>query len=310
MNIGRHRLWNLAVLAIVAVILAISGTLLYLCYRQAVILAYPPRIAAPTALSLNTDSPWRDVSFTTSDGLRLDGWYLPPSGPDSDTPGPAVIFVHGHGANRQQHQREANLLAGEGYGVLLFDLRNHGSSEGSVTSMGYFETEDVRAAFDFMSAQPEVDPLRIGLYGHSMGAATVIRAMARIPQARILIVSAPYTDFLGLTQDGIRIRTGLPAFPFAQLIVWMTGQASGADLFDLRPIDDMAQITPRPVLILHGDADFIVPVEHGRRLYDAAQGAKVFYAAPGVGHPGLFAADPDEFSRQVLPFLAEHLRDD
>jgi uncharacterized protein len=301
MTPARRRLRNLTLFAVVALLLAVSGTLLYLCYTQALLLAYPVRAGGAQAADPGVNG--QAVSFTNEDGLRLDGWYAPP-----DEDGAALVLVHGHAAERGQYRQEIAALTARGYGVLVFDLRNHGTSEGEVTSMGYYEIGDVRAAFDFLAAQPEVNPERIALYGHSMGAATAVRSMARIPQARALLITAGFADFADLARDGVRIRTGLPGTPFAEIIVWMTGRMAGADLFTLNPEEDIAQIAPRPVMIVHGDLDVVVPVTHGERLYAAAGEPKTLHIIPGAGHAYLLASDPDFFAGEVLPFLDEHLR--
>lgn len=305
-----QRFLRLFVFGSVSLTLAVTATLLYLCFQQAMFLAYPDRRTVEiTPAELNApalaEADWRAVDFFTMDGLRLEGWFFPPD----EAPGPVMILIHGHAASRLDFVAEANLLVENGYGALLFDLRNHGSSEGKVTSMGYYELEDALAAFAFVSEQPETDPLRIGLYGHSMGGAIAVRAMANLPEARVLVASAAYDDFLAVTQDGVRIRTGLPSFPFAQVIVWMTGRAAGADLFSVRPIEDMAQVGPRPVLILHGERDPIVPVSHGRRLYEIADEPKAAYIVEQAGHLSLFYVDEAAYTERILDFLDVYLRD-
>ena len=131
---------------------------------------------------------YEDVHFATPDGVNLEGWFIPA---DSNR---VVICNHFMGANRQgfpAHLREwrrntpgfeidflprYKALHDAGYNVLAYDLRNHGQSEGTITTLGYAEVDDVRGAVAYLLTRPEVNPKRIGLVGCSMGSAVAIRA--------------------------------------------------------------------------------------------------------------------------------------
>jgi len=249
----------------------------------------------------------QDVRFTTADDVTLRGWYYAPTHPSS---GATILFIHGHAGNRDQFHGEAAIFHEMGYGLLLFDLRNHGNSDDAPTTMGLHEIRDVQAAFDFLTTQPAVDPERIALYGHSMGAATAIRAMARIPQARALVASAPYATLHQVISDGVRSLTfGLLSFPFTEITQAATGQLSNADVHQVRPIDDIAGIAPRPVLIIHGTEDEIIPVTHGERIYAAAGEPKQFFPVTGATHNNSFATAGEDYSEIVVPFIEAALRD-
>jgi alpha-beta hydrolase superfamily lysophospholipase len=296
---ARRRIARLIIFALVALTLSVSAALLWLCYQQARALVYPARIAAAAGAP---GADWQDVVFSSEDGLRLEGWYTPP-----DERGAALIFVHGFGGSRQNLLPEAQFVAGHGYGALVFDLRNHGSSEGTVSSMGLHEVRDVQAAFAWLQSQPGVDPAHIGLYGASMGSATAIRAMPRLPEARLLVSEAGFADFVDAVGHGVRERTGLPGFPFANAILWFMGSEASADMFSQRPVDVIGSIAPRPVLIMHGTSDPLILVDHGQRLYDAAGEPKALYLAEGGAHTGLLRHNRAEYERVVLAFVRQYL---
>jgi uncharacterized protein len=284
------------------VFLLVGAVLVWLCYRQSQNLAYPISLVAPHTPTDFGITDWRDVTFQSEDGIQLSGWFVPPP----NTNGAVVLFVHGIGGNRELSMRESQLLYANGYGMLLFDLRACGTSGGQTASMGYWEALDVEAAFAFLAAQPEVNPDQIVVYGSSMGSATAIRAMVQIPSARGLIVESSFSSDVDVVGDGIHAQTGLPSFPFAQLITWLTGRESGANLFEMNPETDIAQIHV-PVLIMHGTIDGTIPVAHGQRLYAAANEPKELWLVEGAGHGGLIYADPQGFSDHVLPFLEQVL---
>ncbi|MFN8374207.1 MAG: alpha/beta fold hydrolase [Anaerolineae bacterium] len=295
-----RRIFKLVRFAVVLFVLMVSAVLLWMCHMQAQVLAHPAHSRpenTPDAVGITN---WQTVSFSAEDGTLLSAWYIPP-----DANGAALIYVHGIGGNRGA-LRELQLFARQGYGVLALDLRNCGDSAGSATSMGYFEALDVQAAYAFLAGQQGVQ--RIAVYGVSMGGATAVRAMSQLPDAAALIIESSYASVLDVVGDGVRARTGLPAFPFAQIILWLTGRESGADLFDVNSERDIAQIHV-PVLIMHGTADDTVPVSHGQRLYAAANEPKQLWLVEGAGHGGLLYADPQGYAAQVLPFLAAALLD-
>ncbi|MBC7871915.1 MAG: alpha/beta fold hydrolase [Chitinophagaceae bacterium] len=299
---------NLAVFSVLALSLGLMIALGGLSIIQAYSLAYPvhqpPDSALLDLLEINN---WENAVFTTQDGLRLEGWYIPPS-PNTD--GASLIFIHGHGSNRAHFLGELPIFLDAGYGVLLFDSRNHGMSEGRVTTMGLLEVQDVQAAFAWLIEQPEVNPERIGLYGASMGGATAILAMAEIPQARVLLVDGGYAAFSDVVAEGVRNVSGLPRFPFGDLIIQWTGLQSGENLYAVRSIDVIADITARPIFIMHGSSDPTIPVTHAERLYAAADEPKVLYIVPNGGHGGLMQRNPAEYKQRVLAFLATYLRGD
>ena len=282
--------------------------LVWLCNLQAKSLVHPRRLAPE---KLPTDygiADWEDVTFTTSDDVRLVGWFLPADEASVQyKDGAAVIFVHGIAGKRDDFLEVGSILVENGYGVLLFDLRNHGESGGDVTTMGLNEVRDVQAAFAFLTQHPEVDPQRIGIYGASMGGATAIRAMARIPEAKVLIADAAYESFQIVLESGVHDFTRITASPFSDLIMWFMADKGDFDPTQVRPIDDIGQISPRPILIIHGTRDPLIGVEHAHHLFEAAGEPKELYLVEGGGHGGLIRIEREEYIERILGFLDKYL---
>lgn len=299
----KHHWRNLTLSALAVVLVGVTVAVLWLSHAAATLFLHPARSQPTrTPADLGWDD-WEEVRFSTSDGLELGGWFIPP-GTQGD--GATLIFVHGHSANREEFLDEALMLSRYGYGALLIDLRNHGQSEGSITTLGYAEVEDVRAAMDYVLTRPETNPERIGLVGHSMGGATVIQAAARMPQVRAVIAHSAYASLTDVVKQSTQIY-GLPTFPFAPLIVWFGELESGIKAQEVRPIDDVAQIAPRAVLFIHGEQDTSIHVSNSLKLYQAAREPKALYLVPNAGHTGLFEANPSEYEEQVVNFLDAYL---
>lgn len=267
-----------------------------------------PKRTLPQSTPADLDiTNWEEVQFCSVDGLRLSGWFIPP---DPGKDGATLIFVHGLGGNRAELLTEAVTLAYYGYGALLFDLRNHGTSQGQITTLGFSEVEDVCGAVQFLGSRPEVNPQRIGVVGHSMGAVAAIRAAARIPQIRVVVAESAYTSLRDNIAQGLVAKTGLPPFLFAPIMIWLGERATGVKVDQVSPIRDVPKISPRAVLFLHGKRDQIVDSENSRRLYAAANEPKSLSVLDHSGHSGLLRSDTVAYNGHVVSFLERYLRCD
>lgn len=291
-NLVRFALLSLLASALVIVLVGLP-------YGRAYGLVHPARTPVertPAALGL----PYEDVQLRTSDGLRLAAWYLPPRH------GTVVIGVHGMAGNRSALLEEAQFLYEAGYGLLLLDLRNHGESEGEITTLGLYESRDVAAAVDFVRAR-EGESVRLAALGHSMGAAAVLLAAAEQPSIGAVIAVSPFTSLEDNVSEGIRSLTGLDPRFFGPLVLFWAQWLSGLDISTVRPVDVIDRISPRAVLLIHGAQDTTLPVRNSYQLYEAARPPKELVIYPQIGHGGFLALEPEHYRRTVLEFLAKHL---
>ena len=125
----------------------------------------------------NLGAGYEQVSLTTSDGLELAGWYVPSRN------GAAVIAFPG----RNGPQAHTRMLARHGYGVLLFDRRGQGESEGDPHGFGWEGEKDIKAAIEFLQRRPDVDPERIGGLGLSVGGELMLQAAAETDALKAVV---------------------------------------------------------------------------------------------------------------------------
>ena len=243
--------------------------------------------------------PLEDVSFTASDGVVLRGWYAPAKRRA------AVIFVSGGAANRMQPLPEARALVEHGFGVLLFDSRASGESDGELTTWGELEQRDLVAALDFVSARADVDPNKIGVQGLSIGGTTVALTAAKDPRAHAVLLNATWTSL----SDEVGYKFGKFG-PFSSWPAKWVFRHAGVDLDAVRPIDHIAEIAPRPLLILTGEVDTDTPVWVMDRLFAAARAPKDMWVVPGAGHGGYAEASPTEYTKRVVAFFEASLGPD
>jgi fermentation-respiration switch protein FrsA (DUF1100 family) len=218
------------------------------------------------------------------DHVSLKGWFIPGVLPDGRlTVDRMVVVVHGTRTNRESpgdHLLElTGALAHHGLGVLSFDMRGMGESPPAPLSMGNLEQRDVLGAVDFLRAGPlpfpELGrPRIIGGLGISMGAATLLLAAAREPAIQAIVSDSAYADAAPLLEREIPKRSvaivGRIPGALAPSALVMARLLYGVDLFDARPVDSIARLAPRPLLLIHGAVDDYVPISNFHQLNVAA----------------------------------------
>jgi hypothetical protein len=127
---------------------------------------------------------YRDVRIPAADGVTLAGWFILPQAPNRA----AIMVLHGSAANRLQSRWHVEALARAGYGVLTYDQRALGESTGTQQSAGWLDARDVPYVVDFLQAQPEVDPARIGAVGLSLGGQILIMAGPDEPRIKAFLI--------------------------------------------------------------------------------------------------------------------------
>ncbi len=276
--------------------IALSGALAYLVHRQLIIFTtarHPPLTKSPADFEL----PFEDVTLTTTDGLKLAGWYI------SGTRPHAIILVHGINANRAAMLPTAALLAEAGYPLLLIDQRGHGKSEGLDVTYGYKEALDVQAAADYLDTLPEIE--KIGALGTSMGGATVARAAAIDPRLQAVVIQSSYSSLPNAVEDAFDDLSIFPKYPFAPLIVWLGEQRVGVKIGQVDSMRDLATVSPRSVMIIHGNIDGMFPVHHAYKMYEAAHEPKKLWVIEQVTHADPIITHKDEYRAQVVSFFEE-----
>ena len=246
------------------------------------------------------DLSFEDISIQLDDGPTLRGWYMPAEASDK-----AVVFVHGHGADRHEGMRWFKAMHQAGFNILAFDLRNQGNSTQSFSTMGYFEKRDVIGALGYLQQQKQIQS--IGIFGTSMGAATAIMAMVDDPRIAAGVFEAGWANLEDLYREIIEQHMGLPSAPLLSLTTWMLEQRTGMEMAKLNPKDMLADIAPRPVFIIHCSGDSLISFSHGGRNYTAAKQPKEFWKSPCQVHARAWQSDPEYIEQRVANYFTQYL---
>ncbi|MDP9483665.1 MAG: alpha/beta fold hydrolase [Chloroflexota bacterium] len=241
--------------------------------------------------------------------VAIGAWWMPVAGrPDA----PAVIAVHGYTASRRDERilLAAGMLHRHGFAVLAIDLRNHGESgrPSGRHSGGVRESADVLGAWDWLVAERRLPAERVGLFGISLGAASVLIAAGDEPEVAAVWADSSYGDMEEATRAELG-RNGLPAIllPGGKLASRLL---DGPGLRDKSPLQAMDRLTGRSVYITHGTEDTRLDVHYAHQLVTAGGtvGARTeSWIVAGSGHADAIVDHPVEYERRLVDFFARSL---
>jgi uncharacterized protein len=232
-----------------------------------------------------------EVAFDATDGVRLSGWYRPTRN------GATIIVLHGGGGDRTGAVAHAKLLVRHGYGVLLYDARGRGKSEGTQNAFGWGWTKDLAGALRFLSDRPEVDAARIGGLGLSTGADAMVQAAGQGANLRAVVADGTaaesFEDWRRL--QGITALTPFLAAEFATVRI-TSGTKPGP------PVEDMIKRITKPLLLVStGRAE---EYKFNVRYDRAAAGRPVeHWNVPDAGHTAAIRDAAPAYERRVTAFF-------
>ena len=285
-----------------------SAIMLLLCSLAAEVLTVSRR-------SSTGDTPqtygmrYEEVTFPArEDGVEIAAWYIPVA---EQVPArtPAIVLVHGWTASRtvgfNQHFLDmAQELHQAGFAVMMIDLRGHGESEAAHVSFGVYERRDVLAAIDEL-LQRGHPAGRIGLLGTSMGAASVVGAAVEHPAVGAVVTDSLFADIQPVIEGQWSQTSGMPLFLLDTTLGIFEG-INGYELTASRPVAEIAQIAPRPLLMIHCQADSHIPLEQFESLKAAAPWAETWLVEE-CKHADIYEYAAEEYSEKVVGFFEEGL---
>jgi len=252
---------------------------------------HPPRIIPPGNTLRKYKVEYQSIDLMTDDGIRLSAWYTPPMN------GAVILLAHGYGDHRPEWIHA--LLAKKKYGVLAWDARAHGESAGSISTVGYLEVLDVKAALEYALIQTDVK--HIGAWGGSMGGATIVRAAAQFPQIEALFIDSSFASL----EDEFDYLVPYPVInPLANFIAT---SETGFSFANVNPLNDISRISPRPVYIVQGRGDTVAPPDSGEKLFNAAREPRFLWEKEKVPHLSMYLDNPGRYQRRLIRFFDEWL---
>ena len=223
------------------------------------------------------DLPFEDIWFTSSDSVRLHGWLIPASSPNH-----LLLFCHGNGGNISHRLDNVRLLRNRGISVFVFDYRGYGRSQGRISEKGFYL--DSEAAYEVAREWAEKHRAKLVVFGRSLGGIAATH-LASTKHCDGLILESTFTNM------GAMARAHYP-LPFAETLLKHRLDAVG----------QIVQVRV-PILFFHGDKDSIVPIELGRKLFEAAPNPKEFVVIPGAGHNDTYFVGGQDYFKKIDSFF-------
>ena len=230
----------------------------------------PDRRLAATPANLGLD--YAPVSLRAADGTELFAWWLPARGEARG----AVLFLHGNAENISTHFANVAWMPAAGFGVLALDYRGYGGSEGRPSLAG--AQLDIDAAMRELVERPETRAKPIVVLGQSLGGALAIYYVAHSRyRGRVcaLVADSAFSDYRAIASEK------LAAFALTWPLQWLPALTVDNDYSPARSVQ---AVSPIPLLLIHGEADTIVPPHHSQRLFELAAQPKALWLVPGAGH--------------------------
>ncbi len=285
---GPVRRWAIRVLVLPAFLLAAMFFFMPVGMAIVDIHSLPRAIGSPPSADYET------VGFTASDGVDLEGWYRPSQN------GASVLMISGGGGNRRSTLRHAKMLVRNGYGVLVYDPRGSGNSEGTINSYGWGWEKDAAAALDFLAKRDDVEPGRVGALGLSTGADMAIDIAARRDDVKAVVADGAagigYEDVKEYS-DGLLTRAqGYLTFKATEIIQGRSGPKTSL-------ADQIARSRAPHLIVSAGKLE-----KEWGELYDKAGGAhSELWYLPKASHTAALKQFPTAYEQRVASFFERNL---
>jgi pimeloyl-ACP methyl ester carboxylesterase len=260
-----------------------------------------------------------DVSFPTSDGLTLRGCYL--AAPHARRG--VILFGLEFGSNRWSCRAYCEHLLDAGFDVFAFESRSQGDSDAQpdydpLQWVTDYEVRDAEAALAYLKARPDADLRGVGFFGISKGAGAGLIAASRDPYVRCCVtdgVFGTYTTVVPYMRQWFRIYNQsyslqglLPSWYYGVIGLAGLGQTARERNCRFPHLEcALPRLAPRPLLVIHGEADTYIRAEMAQTLFKCARGPKEFWLVPGAKHNQALHLAGDEYRRRVLEFFEQYL---
>jgi uncharacterized protein len=265
---------KLALHLILILTIGYLSIVLFFAILQNRLIYYPVRLLpSPDSIGIR----WvKEIFFQTKDGVKLCGWFLvPPEG------APCLLHFNGNAGNIAGRGHLLEMARSNGWGLLLFDYRGYGKSEGTPRESGLYL--DAQSAWDWLNLQKGITSQKLILWGESLGCSMALDLASKQPSAG-LVLEAPFTSLMELSKE---------LYPWLPVSLFLRSRFNN---------QEKIKQVQAPILIIHGRQDEIVPFQHGKILFESAPGPKYFLAL-NSSHNDIFDSGGYVYQEEIRKFV-------
>lgn len=255
---------------------------------------HPPKIITnlePSDLGLKAE----EITFKSTDGVKLSGWLIP-----NNKTKKTIIVMHGYPADKANLLGIAEFLAKD-FNVFLFDFRSFGKSEGSYTTAGYLERNDLIGAIKYLEEEKNIT--KIGLYGFSLGGAVAL--MANHENVKAIVTDSAYAKLNNIVEHMYRIFLILK-YPLTYLTKLYGILFLRINIDEVSPMNNIKDIKV-PILIIHAEKDSQIPVKEAYLLHNANKKAEL-WIVENAEHGMTHSIDEEKYEERVVEFFEENIK--
>ena len=246
--------------------------------------------------------PQENVTLETFDGWKLSCWFIPQKKKIRGT----IVYLHGVGDCKIAGMAFARSLYDEGFNIFLYDSRQHGESEGTYCTYGFYEKYDVSAVTRYLRSRKEREIGKIGLFGTSMGGAVAIQAAAIDSRISAVVSECSYTALRIVFVDYQKRIIKLPWHFLRNIALVQSQKIANFKARLVSPLEDIKRVHV-PILIVHGKNDSFIKSEYSKLLYDAANKPKRLLLIDNADHNDVWEVGGAAYKDSVASFFKEHL---
>ena len=241
----------------------------------------------------------RPISYYSSDSLLLKANIFPAEVQPAKA---NIILVHGIRSSKESFTSVALWLNTLGYNAIAVDLRAHGESQGQYCTFGYYEKQDISQLIDYLQEKQHLQG-NFGIWGHSLGGAVSLQALAIDKRLKFGIIESTYADFSTISKDYGKHFIGFEPEMLNDYVLQRAGTIAHFPIDQVDPVD-FAKRIQQPVLMIHGDHDHQINFAYGQQVYKRlSSNNKDFILVKNAGHNNLHKIGGQKLLNQINSFL-------
>ena len=246
---------------------------------------------------------YEEINTMTRDNLKLNGWLVK-AGPSAKG---TILFLHGVGDCKIAGIPYARLFFDNGFNTFLYDSREHGESEGSFCTYGYYEKHDVIDIINYLGSRTDVVLGKIGIFGTSMGAAVAIQAAAIDNRIAAIVAENSFATLRSIFDDYQKRIIKLPFHYLRNIVIKRSELIAKFRATDVSPLEAVKQIH-LPILFIYGKKDMHIDHHYSIMLYEGANMPKQLFPIESAAHNDTWQIGGKAYEQKLIEFFKSNIR--